>query len=192
MAAERDGVTAPEITNRWRELTGVVPDSIELTFSGNAFDAGNPISIELRGRSVEDLREVATLVRAELARFSGVTDITDSFRSGKQEAKLSLRPEARVLDLTLNDLARQTRQAFYGEEAQRVQRGTEDVRVMVRYPEDERRSLGDLEDMRIRTPAGVEVPFSAVANVDFAYKKTASKGVVLEMGDAYDAEFERY
>ncbi|MGD8808846.1 MAG: efflux RND transporter permease subunit [Gammaproteobacteria bacterium] len=166
-AAERGGVTASEIANRWRELTGLIPDVVELSYSANAFDAGDPISIELRGRNVDDLREVATLIRAELARFDGVTDITDSFRSGKQEVKLSLRPEARALGLTLDDLARQTRRAFYGEEVQRVQRGTEDVRVMVRYPEDERRSLGDLEDMRIRTPDGVEVPFSSVADVDY-------------------------
>ncbi|MBN1239641.1 MAG: efflux RND transporter permease subunit, partial [Gammaproteobacteria bacterium] len=164
--AERYGITANRITSRWRELTGAIPDAVELSFNANAFDAGAPISIELRGRNVDDLREVAALLRAELGRFDGVIDITDSFRSGKQEAKLSLRPEARTLGLTLNDLARQVRQAFYGEEAQRVQRGTEDVRVMVRYPEEERRSLGDLEDMRIRTSAGVEVPFPAVADVD--------------------------
>jgi len=164
---EREGVTATEIGQRWRELTGPIPDSVELSFSASSFDAGAAISIELRGRNVDDLREVATLLRAELARFSGVTDITDSFRSGKQEAKLSLRPEARVLGLTLNDLANQVRQAFYGAEAQRVQRGTEDVRVMVRYPESERQSLGDLEDMRIRTADGTEVPFSAVAIADF-------------------------
>lgn len=164
---DRDGVTATEIGQRWRDLTGTIPDSVELSFSSSAFDAGAAISIELRGRDVDDLREVATLIRAELARFSGVTDITDSFRSGKQEAKLSLRPEARVLGLTLNDLANQVRQAFYGAEAQRVQRGTEDVRVMVRFPESERQSLGDLEDMRIRTGTGVEVPFSAVAVADF-------------------------
>ncbi len=165
--SERGGVTANEISQRWRELTGSVPDAVELSFSANAFTAGAPISIQLRGRNVDDLREAATLLRGELARFNGVTDITDSFRSGKQEAKLSLRPEARVLGLTLNDLARQARQSFYGEEAQRIQRGTEDVRVMVRYPEDERRSLGDLEDMRIRTGTGVEVPFASVANVEF-------------------------
>jgi multidrug efflux pump subunit AcrB len=166
-ASEREGVTATEIGQRWRELTGLVPDSVELSFSANSFDAGSPISIELRGRNVDDLREVATLLRGELARFDGVTDITDSFRSGKQEAKLSLRPEARALGITLNDLANQARQSFYGAEAQRIQRGTEDVRVMVRYPESERRSLGDLEDMRIRTASGVEVPFASVAQVEF-------------------------
>ena len=165
--AERGDISAIEIANRWRELTGLIPDVVELGFVANAFDAGDPISIELRGRDVDELREIATLVRAELARFSGVTDITDTFRSGKQEVRLSLRPEARALGLTLDDLARQTRRAFYGEEVQRVQRGTEDIRVMVRYPEDERRSLGDLEDMRIRTPDGVEVPFSAVADVAY-------------------------
>lgn len=166
-SAERGGLSSIELANRWRELTGLIPDAVELSFSANAFDAGAPISIELRGRDVEELREAAALIRTELARFSGVTDITDSFRAGKQEVKLALRPEARALGLTLDDLARQTRRAFYGEEVQRVQRGTEDVRVMVRYPEAERRSLGDLEDMRIRTPAGVEVPFSAVADVEY-------------------------
>ena len=164
---ERNGLTSTELNQRWRELTGTIPDAVELSFSANAFNAGTPIAIELRGRDVDELREVATLIRSELARFDGVFDITDSFRSGKQEAKLSLRPEARVLGLTLNDLANQVRQAFYGAEAQRVQRGTEDVRVMVRYPEAERVSLGDLEDMRIRTDDGNEVPFSSVAYVNY-------------------------
>jgi multidrug efflux pump subunit AcrB len=79
--------------------------------------------------------------------------------------QLALRPDARHLGLTLSDLGRQVRQAFYGEEAQRVQRGSEDLRVMLRYPESERRSLGDLENMRIRTPDRAEVPFLSVAEV---------------------------
>jgi multidrug efflux pump subunit AcrB len=162
-AAEREEVSSDEVAQRWRELTGPVADSVELTFSASQLSAGDAISIQLRGRNVDDLAAAAADLRAELARFDGVADISDSFRSGKQEVQLSLRPAARHLGLTLNDLARQARQAFYGEEAQRVQRGTEDVRVMVRYPESERRSLGDLEDMRIRTPDGTEVPFAAAA-----------------------------
>jgi multidrug efflux pump subunit AcrB len=94
-------------------------------------------------------------------------DLSDSFRAGKQEIKLNILPEAKSLGLTLTDLARQVRHAFYGEEAQRIQRGTDDVRVMVRYPQDERRSLGNLEDMRIRTADGSEVPFSSVAEVEY-------------------------
>ena len=160
-------ITSLDIASRWRELTGPVADVIELRYSAVAFNTGDAISINLRGQNVDQLGEAAAQVRAELSRFTSVTDISDSFRSGKQEARLSLRPEARHLGLTLNDLARQVRQAFYGEEAQRIQRGTEDVRAMVRYPELDRRSLGDLEDMRIRTATGSEVPFAAVAEVDF-------------------------
>ena len=73
---------------------------------------------------------------------------------------------AETLGLTLQDLGRQVRQAFYGEEAQRIQRGRDDVRVMVRYPREQRRSLGNLENMRVRTPEGGEVPFSQVALVE--------------------------
>ena len=77
--------------------------------------------------------------------------------------KLSLKPQARTLGITLSDLARQVRQGFFGDQALRFQRGSDDVRVMVRYPEDERRTLGDVRAMRIRTPMGAEVPFTEVA-----------------------------
>ena len=160
---ERGNISVTDMAERWRELTGPIYDSVSLTFGTSGLAIGDAISIQLQGRNVDDLALAAAELRGELARFDGVVDISDSFRSGKQEAKLSLRPEGRLLGLTLNDLARQARQAFYGEEVQRVQRGTEDIRVMVRYPEPERRSLGDLEDMRIRAADGTEMPFAAVA-----------------------------
>lgn len=105
-------------------------------------------------------------LKAQLSRYAGVYDITDSFRAGKQEIQLKLLPEARNLGLTLNDLAGQVRSAFYGTEVQRIQRGPNEVRVMVRLPDNERRSIGNLEDMRIRTPSGAEVPFTSVASFD--------------------------
>jgi len=159
--SERGNLDSDSVAERWRDLTGPIPDSVELSFSASQLSLGDAIAIQLRGREVDDLAAAAADIRAELGRFAGVQDISDTFRSGKQEVQLSLRPEAQHLGLTLDALARQVRQAFYGEEAQRVQRGTEDVRVMVRYPLAERRSLGDLEDMRIRTPDGTEVPFAA-------------------------------
>ena len=79
---------------------------------------------------------------------------------------MRIKPEAELLGLTMTDLARQTRQAFFGSEAQRIQRGREDVRVMVRYPKEERTSLANLESMRIRTPDGQEVPFASVADIE--------------------------
>ncbi|MDE0001898.1 MAG: efflux RND transporter permease subunit [Rhodospirillaceae bacterium] len=164
--SERGNVSVTDMTDRWRELTGPVYDSVSLTFSSTGLTVGDAIAIQLQGRNVDDLANAAAELRAELARFDGVQDITDSFRAGKQEAKLSLLPEGRQLGLTLNDLARQARQAFYGEEVQRVQRGAEDIRVMVRYPEAERRSLGDLEGMRIRAQDGTEIPFAAVADIE--------------------------
>ena len=165
---ERPNVSVSGIAARWRELTGPVYGSVSLTFDTLGFVVGDAISIRLQGRNVDDLANAAAQLRAELARFDGVRDISDSFRSGRQEAKLTLRPLGRHLGLTLSDLARQARQAFYGEEVQRVQRGAEDVRVMVRYPEAERRSLGDLEDMRIRAGDGTEIPFAAVAGFELA------------------------
>jgi multidrug efflux pump subunit AcrB len=164
--AERNNMSAKVINARWRDLTGSIPDAVKLAFSADAFSAGMPIDFQLSGRDVERLKLAAADIRAELGRYDGVFDITDSFRAGKQEIKLRLLPEARNLGLTLNDLAQQVRHAFYGAEAQRIQRGPDDVRVMVRLPETERASIGNLEDMRIRTPDGTEVPFTSVADVD--------------------------
>ena len=162
-------ITTDEVLDRWRALAGPVPDAVELDFSSDAFGAGNAIEIELYGAdSIEALTLAADAVKRNLATYAGVTDIADSFRAGKQEVKLSVRESAVPLGLTQNDLARQVRQAFYGEEVQRMQRGRDDVRVMVRYPEAERRSLGSLESMRIRTEDGVEVPFSAVAEAEIS------------------------
>lgn len=162
---ERPGISSTEITDRWRDLSGVITDAVELTFTSNTFSAGAALRFELQGRDVDQLRLAAADLRARLSRYPGVMDLTDSFRAGKQEAMLDILPEAIPLGLTLNDLARQVRQAFYGEEVQRIQRGTDDVRVMVRYPEAERKSLGNLEGMRIRTSDGTEVPFGTVAAI---------------------------
>jgi multidrug efflux pump subunit AcrB len=162
-ATERT-MDASEIGNRLRERVGPIPEATDLSYISDAFSAGDAIDIELAGGNVETLTQAAAAVRQRLSEYRGMYDISDSFRAGKQEVKLSLLASARPLGLSQIDLARQVRQAFYGEEAQRIQRGKDDVRVMVRYPESERRSLGALEEMRIRTPDGTEVPFSAVAD----------------------------
>ncbi|MFK7913997.1 MAG: efflux RND transporter permease subunit, partial [Pseudomonadales bacterium] len=164
--AERGEISAKEIANDWRTLVGNIPDAVKLKFDAETFSAGAPIEYQIRGRDVNRMREAAEEMKAELTRYTGVFDITDSFRSGKQEIRLYLLPEARNLGLTLADLAGQVRSAFYGSEAQRVQRGQDDVRVMVRFPSVERRSIGNLEDMYIRTPNGAEVPFYSVARFD--------------------------
>jgi multidrug efflux pump subunit AcrB len=165
--SEERAISTGEIEKRWRALTGPVPEAVEVSFFSSIFSAGEAINLQLQSPRIDHLVEAAERLKAELARIPGVLDIADSFRAGKREVKLDILPAAETLGLTRADLARQVRQAFYGEEVQRVQRGRDDVRVMVRYPEADRRSLASLEDMRIRTADGAEVPFGAVARAEF-------------------------
>ena len=94
-----------------------------------------------------------------------MSEISDSFESAKSEFQLSLRPRAEYLGITARDLARQVRQAFFGAQAQRIQRGRDDIRVMIRYPEHQRKSMTTLHSMMIRAPDGTEVPFDTVAAI---------------------------
>jgi multidrug efflux pump subunit AcrB len=163
IGAEERTIGAEAIANRWRELAGPIPGAVELIFSSDVMSAGDAINIQFAGSDVDELREIAESFKLLLGNYDGVYDIADSFRGGKQELRLEILPSAEALGLTLQDLARQVRQGFYGEEAQRIQRGKDDVKVMVRYPEADRGTLHGLETMRVRTPMGDEVPFSSVA-----------------------------
>jgi len=166
-AAERS-IGAREIADRWRQHVVVqrIPDRESLVFSADMFTAGRPIDVQLRGGDLALLEGAAAATRAQLASQPGVIDLQDSFSSSQREIELRLLPEARPLGLTLHDLGRQVRQAFYGEEVQRIQRGSDEVRVMVRYPLEERRSLAGLEQLRVRTADGAEVPLATVASIE--------------------------
>jgi len=185
-------ISAAEIKQRWRANTPPIPDVVELAFNASYFDAGDAVDVQLRSNDVDQLVEAAGRLKAELATKAGVFDISDSFRAGKQELKLDILPAAQSLGLTLDDLSKQVRQAFYGEEAQRIQRGRDDVRVMVRYPDADRRSLADLENLRIRTPDGGEVPFYAVARAElgrgYATIKRADRNRVIHVTADVDSK----
>ncbi len=165
--AEDREIGSDDIVRRWREKTGPIPGALEVDFTASLFSAGEDIHVQLSGERLDVLRRAAAQLKERLARYEGVYDIADTFREGKPELRLRIKPEAQIYGLRQADIARQVRQALYGEEAQRVQRGRDDVKVMVRYPEAQRRSLGDLENMRIRTPDGLEVPFTLVAQAEF-------------------------
>ncbi|MCH7538495.1 MAG: efflux RND transporter permease subunit [Proteobacteria bacterium] len=113
------------------------------------------------------LEAAAADLEDKLGEYVGIYDIQNSADTGGEEIRLKIKPEAEALGLTMASLGRQVRQAFYGEEAQRIQRGKDELKVMVRYPLSERRSIADLENMRIRTPNGDEVPFRSVADMSF-------------------------
>ncbi len=172
MPSENRTIRAGEIVNRWRQIVGPIPDASELVFQSELISFGDPINVQLQSRDLDQLEAASSRVRELLEDYPGVFDIRDSLQSGKQEIKLQMDERGEALGLDLATLGRQVRNAFYGAEAQRIQRGRDEVRVMVRYPEAERRSLESLEQMRIRTPRGAEVPFA-----------TAAKA---EMGQGYD------
>jgi multidrug efflux pump subunit AcrB len=160
-------VTSADLVREWRQRIGPIPGARELSFRAEIGGGGSPLDVQIAGPDFVALRMLAGQVRERLETYPGVFDITDSFEDGKEEIKLRIRPEAELLGITLDDLARQVRHAFFGFEAQRIQRGREEVRVYVRYPEAERRSLENLDGMRIRTPAGIEVPFAEVASAEY-------------------------
>ena len=109
------------------------------------------------------MKDVTTILKDKLQTYAGVFDIKDSFSAGKDEIKLNLRPEAQNYGITMASLARQVRQAFYGDEVQRVQRGRDEVKVFLRYPKEERVSLNNLEQMMVRVGNNIEVPLGQVA-----------------------------
>jgi multidrug efflux pump subunit AcrB len=162
---ERQGMTPTEAAARWRALTPALPDVVEQSFTAAAVSLGPDINLELRGRDIEVLGQAAHEISEILGSFDGIFDITDSYRAGKQEYTIKIRPEAESLGLTQADLGNQVRHAFYGSEAQRVQRGRDDVRIMVRYPRAERTSLSAFENMFVRLPDDTEVPLLAVASI---------------------------
>ncbi len=158
-------VSSNHLVNLWRDRVGEVPGAVNLTFQSSMFSGGDAISVQLAHHSFPTLLKAVARLEESVSGYPGVKDVGNSFLLGKRELELQLTTEGRTLGLTLSDLGRQVRAAFYGEEAQRIQRGRDDVRVMVRYPENERRSLADIENMRIRLPSGAETPFTTVAEV---------------------------
>ena len=163
---EERNVTALGLQQRWRELVGPIPGAVELVFSSQAVATGAKIDVELKGNDVARLRDAADRLKHALRGYAGVFDVTDSFRAGKQELQLHVLPEAEARGIDRADLARQVRQGFYGDEVQRVQRGRDEVKVMVRYPADERRSLADVAAMRVRLPDGTAIPLPQVARLE--------------------------
>lgn len=156
-------ISAESISKMWRNLTGPIPGVKELTYNYDLFTAGAPIEIQLTSSDIDDLAEATIKLKERLQTYAGVFDIKDSFSAGKDEIKLTLRPEAQYYGITMSSLARQVRQAFYGEEVQKIQRGRDEIKVFLRYPKNERLSLNNLEQMNIRVGDNVEVPLGQVA-----------------------------
>ena len=154
-----------ELVKEWRQLIGVIPGAESLTFRAEIGRSSSPIDIQLSGNSITTLQTVAEQIKQRLATYPSVFDIADSMSDGKEELQIELTEQGLALGLNRVDVSRQVRNSFFGVQVQRIQRGRDDVRVMVRLPIDERRSVADLKDILIQTPSGGRVPLSHVATL---------------------------
>ena len=164
---ERGELLRPrEIVAQWRKNVGRIPDAQSLTFEAfRGGPGGLPIGIRLFGPSTDDIKPAAEFLQNALAAYPGVSDIQDDALPGNEEMQVRLKSGASSLGITLFALGQQLRSAFYGKETYSIQRGRDELKVMVRYPERQRQSLSDVEQMRVRTPSGDEIPFYEVAEV---------------------------
>ena len=160
-------ISGTEVLRRWRENVGEIPGAKQLGFSAATGPGGGAaISIQLIGANIEQVGRASQELTRRMRTYEGLYDIRNTFERGRPEIKLNVKPEAEALGVTLQDLASQVRAGFYGTEVQRIQRGQDEVKVMVRFPKDERDSVGYLDNMKILTPAGGRVPFHLVAEVE--------------------------
>ena len=165
---ENRKVSVLELENMWRDKVEDMPGVKKLTFdSGRNIGGESSISFNILGEDIKQLEEASKYLERKLTEYEGVFDIRSSLNVGGEEIKLDIKPQAESLGLSMATVGRQVRQAFYGEEAQRIQRGKNEIKVMVRYPEEDRTSIDNLESMRIRNSNGDEIPFSSVATASF-------------------------
>ncbi len=159
-------ISALELEQAWREELGEVPEARSLTISSSLLTLGDPVNVRLSHPDEATRETIRMRLMDELAKLNGVFDVQSDQDAGMQEIELRLKPSARTLGVTLQQVAAQVRAAFFGAEAVRVQRGTEDVRVYVRLPEEERNSIADVQNFRVRVANGY-TSLGAIADASF-------------------------
>ena len=167
----RGDLTARRIISKVRERLGDIPEAESLTFSsGSPF--GKPLSVSLLGTDAEELDKATTAVKQNLSKISDLKDIVDNNQQGLKEISLELTPQAYNLGFTLQEIMGQVRQGFFGAEAQRIQRGEDEIRIWVRYDLADRSDISDLSAMRIRSTNGSSIPLEELATF------TTERGVI--------------
>jgi len=169
LPSEKRGVHSNKLLIDWEKEVGQIPGAVSVSYEGmQAGPSGADIEIWLQGRNMKSLVAAAGDMERELANFQGVMQIHSDHSPGKNEVQLRLKPEARTLGITVEDLARQVNGGYFGREAFRLQRGQDDIRVKVRYRRDERKTLFDFENIHIRTADGRLLPLRSVADISYA------------------------
>lgn len=161
-------VRSQEIVAEWRKLAGDFPGAESVTFGTPNFGpGGRPIEFKLLAdtRAMDQLEAAVEETKKKLSEFAGVFDVADDSRPGKWEYQVRVKPSAVAMGIPLGDLADTVRASYYGEEVMRLQRGRHEVKLMVRYPREERRSMADFEEIRVRTAGGAERPIVELADI---------------------------
>ena len=159
-------ISTEEVVRRWRKLMPTVPGVKDVSFFSSLFSAGDAVNVQLSSKYMDDLLAAKDELKTKLVQFPGVFDVKDNYNVGKEEVSITLLPVAANYGITMMMVASQVRQAFYGLEVQSVQRGRDEVKIMLRYPEKERSSISNLENMMIRTPEGSTIPVRQIARLD--------------------------
>ena len=168
LPSKERGIHSNDLSVQWEMETGFIPGVESLTFGGGGFGPGGAaIEIWIQGYDMDIILQASDDLMERLREFEGVYQVKSDFTPGKNELRLKLKPEARTFGLTVSDLGRQVFSAYYGNEALRIQRGRDDIRVKIRYTEEERTRMADFEQIRIRTPQGHEVPLLSVADISY-------------------------
>ena len=154
-----------DMNDEWRRMVGQLPGAESLNFRASFFRAGDPIDVQFSGNSLDTLRVVGDELKVRLATYPGVFEIGDSLSNGKEELQIELSPQGHLIGLTRSEIVSQVGQAFKGLQAQRIQRGRDDVRVLVRFPLGERSTIASLNEMLITTPEGRQIPLANVADI---------------------------
>jgi multidrug efflux pump subunit AcrB len=161
-------MTAKDASIRLRELMGDVPDAREVSVRYTQNDNGPGFELSVRHPDLEVLRVATAEIEDQLRTYESLYDIRNNLESASEEIRLTMQPGTAKLGLTLADVTRQVRQAYFGLEVQRIARNGQDVRVKVRYPVESRRSIESLKNFRVRTADGRELPLLSVADLEYA------------------------
>jgi multidrug efflux pump subunit AcrB len=169
MPGEMRDMPSYMIASRLRKMVGNIPGLQRLSFGGGGH-WGKPVTLSLLGDNLEKMHEAKELMKTKLKEYSSLKDVMDNDIQGKREICLVLKPKARALGMTLRDIVGQVRQGFFGQEIQRLQRGNDEIRVWVRYADEDRSSVGQLENVRIKTRSGQEYPLSEL--ISYSVKRS--------------------
>lgn len=165
-AAERTiDIDSRVLVSEWRKLITAIPGAESLTFRAEIGRSSDPIDVQLTGNSLKTLKEVSEQIKQHLTGYPTVFEIADNISDGKEELQINLNEQGLALGLNVVDVSRQVRNAYFGSQVQRIQRGRDDIQVMVRLPLNERDSVAGLKDIMIKTPQGGDVPLDHVATL---------------------------